>query len=87
MLNNSSFEAVIEEYQWAMEGMERPLELDVFFPKELLAFEYQGEHHYFDVYVLGDSWNQKQRDQEKRELCLQNGITLIDVPYWWNFES
>jgi hypothetical protein len=24
------------------------------------------------------------RDEEKRSLCDQYGITLIEVPYWWN---
>ncbi len=62
------------------------MELDIFLPKEQLAFEYQGEHHFHDVYHLGASWQQKQRDKEKRESCKENEITLIEVPYWWNKE-
>jgi hypothetical protein len=27
---------------------------------------------------------QHDRDAEKRAKCLRNGITLIEVPYWWN---
>lgn len=49
-----------------------------------IAFEYQGEQHYYDIYSLGNRWHQKQRDEEKRNLCLEKGITLIEVPYWWD---
>ncbi len=64
----------------------RSIELDLYLPKENLAFEYQGQHHFIDIYALGPKWYQKQRDEEKRVLCLDNNITLIDVPYWWDFE-
>jgi hypothetical protein len=60
------------------------MELDIFIPKEQLAFEYQGAHHYYDVYALGSGWNQQNRDKEKRETCKDKGITLIEIPYWWD---
>jgi hypothetical protein len=62
------------------------MELDIFLPKEQLAFEYQGEHHFHDIYHLGSSWQQRQKDEEKRKVCRENEITLIEVPYWWNKE-
>lgn len=60
------------------------MELDIFLPKEQLAFEYQGAHHYHDIYALGSGWNQQMRDKEKREKCKEKGITLIEIPYWWD---
>ena len=59
--------------------------MDIFLPNEQLAFEYQGEHHYHDLYSMGSLWRQqRQRDKEKKEICKQNGITLIEIPYWWD---
>ena len=59
--------------------------MDIFLPNEQLAFEYQGEQHYHDKYSMGSLWRQQiQRDKEKKELCKQNGITLIEIPYWWD---
>ena len=63
------------------------MRLDIFLPKELLAFEYQGEQHYHDVYALGNLWIQKEKDKEKRIACKENGITLIEIPYWWDFKK
>ena len=62
------------------------MELDIFLLKEKMAFEYQGEHHYLDNYRSGmvTVWQQRQRDEEKRKACEEKGITLIEVPYWWD---
>ncbi len=58
------------------------MELDIFFPSLSLAVEYQGEYHYRDSY-LSSSEAVKRRDQHKREYCAAYGITLIEIPYWW----
>src|SRR5690348_4099488 len=66
------------------ERSERWLELDVYVPKCNIAFEYQGQNHYFDIYSMGSKWSQRLRDTEKRGICQGRGITLIEVPYWWD---
>jgi hypothetical protein len=60
------------------------MELDIYLPKELLALEYQGQQHYYDIYSMGNLWMQKKRDEEKRKACKDNHITLIEIPYWWD---
>ena len=61
------------------------MQFDVFVPKYNLAFEYQGEQHYQDIYSVGNSWLISQRDNEKRIASISNNITLIEIPYWWDF--
>ena len=29
----------------------------------------------------------KERDFEKKKICLENGITLIEIPYWLDFDK
>eukprot|EP01125_Pyxidicula_operculata_P009166 TRINITY_DN3035_c0_g1_i1.p1 TRINITY_DN3035_c0_g1~~TRINITY_DN3035_c0_g1_i1.p1 ORF type:complete len:107 (-),score=22.63 TRINITY_DN3035_c0_g1_i1:27-347(-) len=60
------------------------IEFDVWIPSLNLAFEYQGEQHYFPITAFSantDAYNL--RDKEKDLLCLNNGITLVQIPYWW----
>lgn len=61
--------------------------MDIYLPKENLAFEYQGQGHFHDLYSLGHRWRQRNLDQNKRELCRREGITLIEVPFWWDFST
>lgn len=76
---------VQENYKYQRKR-ERPFELDVYLPRLKLAFEYQGEQHYVDIHTLGSKWHQKQRDQDKKEACKKHEITLIEIPYWWDFK-
>jgi len=61
------------------------LELDCYNPELNLALEYNGIQHYkFIPYFHRNHEhfiNQKYRDDLKRRLCKDNGITLIEVPY------
>lgn len=74
------------------------MELDVFVPDFNLAFEYQGffklkvkvqgEQHYSPIYHMStDHLQLVQRDEEKRNACENANITLIEVPYWWDFSK
>lgn len=57
------------------------IEFDVFIPTFSLAFEYQGFHHYGHTQYFGLPPN---REQFKRDVCDEAGITLIEVPFWWD---
>jgi hypothetical protein len=63
------------------------MQLDVYLPRERLAFEYQGEQHYYNIYPSGKLETQKEKDLEKRKSCQINGITLIEIPYWWDYQK
>jgi hypothetical protein len=61
------------------------LELDCYSDKLRLAVEYNGIQHYKYVPFFHKNkeafLNQKYRDYMKRQLCKENRITLIEVPY------
>jgi hypothetical protein len=63
-----------------------PLELDIYNKELNLAIEYNGSQHYvFNKMMHNNSkdrfQNQQYRDYIKRNLCKENGIDLIIVPY------
>lgn len=63
-----------------------PLELDCYYEKLKIAIEYQGPHHYklvkkFHKNGLESLKEVKEKDRIKKELCKQQGVRLICVPY------
>jgi len=63
----------------------RTVELDLYIPSLKLAFEYQGEQHYHQKHFGWTSlFDRQQKDQEKFKECQRQGITLIEIPYWWD---
>lgn len=82
---------IIEDFNHpdlAWEKIKYPIQLDIWVPEYNLALEYQGEHHYYDLHTAyGTGSTSKmffERDQEKKNMCLDKGITLVCIPYWWN---
>jgi len=58
------------------------LELDCYCKELNLAFEYQGRQHFEPVSFFGgaDSFeSQKIRDEHKREICKERGVTLVEI--------
>lgn len=62
----------------------RRMELDLYLPAQQIAFEFQGRQHYNPSYLFGSHSKQKQRDADKKAACERMGITLIEIPYWWD---
>jgi hypothetical protein len=61
------------------------VELDVYIPSLSLALEYQGGQHYISTFYQGATLCQRQNNtQLKQAFCKERGITLLEVPYWWN---
>ena len=58
--------------------------LDVFLPELGLAVEHQGEQHYRPIALFGgkDGFEKtRDRDIRKRELCVANEITVVDIRF------
>lgn len=63
------------------------MELDGYNDELKIGLEYNGEQHYhynpfFHKRNEENFIKQQQRDKLKKELCKQNNIYLIVVPYW-----
>jgi hypothetical protein len=69
----------------------RNLELDGYNHELKLAFEYNGAQHAQFVpkfhKTITDFEQQLQRDKEKRQLCLENNITLIEIPHTIKYDD
>jgi hypothetical protein len=46
-----------------------------------------GEQHYQSTTAFGSAWSRKNRDIVKKLACIKTGITVIDIPYWWDGTS
>lgn len=68
----------------------KPLRFDAFNESNKVAFEFNGEQHYYPVDFAGKGklWAQEQfkltleRDNSKKKYCKDHGIKLIIIPYW-----
>lgn len=55
------------------------MELDIYIPTLKLAFEINGIFHYEDIFNNGLLTIRQKLDEKKKQLCLSNGILLIEV--------
>lgn len=58
--------------------------LDIYIPNKKLGIEYQGEQHYRPVSIFGDEEAfayRQELDARKRELCVANGVKLLEWPF------
>lgn len=81
-------EAILELEKAEVVDSESPdqmrMTFDIFLPNLRLALEYQGAQHYADTAVFGPSQLYQERDSAKRLVCAQRGVTMVEVPYWWD---
>lgn len=70
---------------WLLSSMARKMELDGYCEPLGIAFEYNGHQHYREVKFFQSEKNtlekRKLDDARKAQLCFQNGVILITVPY------
>eukprot|EP01114_Cavostelium_apophysatum_P009868 TRINITY_DN23180_c0_g1_i1.p1 TRINITY_DN23180_c0_g1~~TRINITY_DN23180_c0_g1_i1.p1 ORF type:complete len:370 (+),score=65.36 TRINITY_DN23180_c0_g1_i1:1430-2539(+) len=60
-------------------------ELDIAIPSLKIAFEYQGVQHYTQSSTMFDPVAPRiARDKVKERLCEEAGITLVQIPFWWD---
>jgi hypothetical protein len=59
----------------------------IFIPGLSIAFEYQGEPHYFSTSTYGSANQRQESDQVKAQIAKGMGITLIHIPFWWDKSS
>lgn len=60
------------------------LELDIYLPALNLAFEYQGQQHFYPIKAWGGEKalkNIQERDARKAGICKQVGTKLIQISY------
>lgn len=58
--------------------------LDIYLPELALSLEHQGEQHFFPVEAFGGEIaleKTRERDQRKRALCKEYGVTVVDVRF------
>lgn len=67
--------------KWLISDKDRILELDGFNGNNI-AFEHDGEYHYFDVHSTGEDLERRKfLDNLKDKLCYENDVMLIRIPY------
>ena len=71
------------QFQYKPEWL-RPQSLDIFVPSIRVGIEYQGIEHYKATEFFGGEENflrRKKLDKNKKELCMENNIKLVEWPY------
>jgi len=71
-------------HQMKFNNSNYPMSFDIFVPSLSLAFEYNGIQHYRYTGFYGNAERQRSLDSEKRMICMQYGVTLIEIDYWWD---
>lgn len=80
-----------KKFTWLINNDGNQMHLDGYNKKLSLAFEYNGIQHYqYKSYFYKNKEEFEKRtrdDKRKKKLCKENGIILIIIPYWIDFEK
>jgi hypothetical protein len=75
-------EVTCKDLHWLTTSDNGCLSLDGYNDKLKLAFEYQGIGHYHDVFHNNRKYIlQRKNDEEKKQLCKNNGVNIIIIHY------
>ena len=85
------------KFQYTIQGNNREYDIDFYFERNghRIAVEYDGEQHYEPVRFGGipmeqakeNFERQKIRDKQLKELCQEQHIHLLNIPYWFKDEQ
>lgn len=60
----------------------RALPFDFYVPEYNLTIEFDGQHHYFDIWGTENFKRTQHHDKIKDQFCKDNGISMLRIPYW-----
>jgi hypothetical protein len=63
----------------------KALRFDFYIPDYNACIEVNGRHHYKDIRFDGVTYTLdiiQEHDRRKKQYCVDNGIVLIEIPYW-----
>jgi len=75
---------------WLINSKGNRMEFDGYCKELYVAFEYHGKQHYEEVKHFNKKTpleERKKYDEEKRNLCKENGICLIEIPFTLEFDK
>lgn len=89
-LNNNNIK-YLRQFTFSDCRFQNPLRFDFYLPDHNTVIEYQGEQHYYPV-KFNAEWNDQElqrqfqytqtRDDIKRNYCKEQGINMVEIPYW-----
>jgi len=84
---NSNAEVSYYDPKLIYSDTRRPFSLSVYVPEHKLGFDYFDDPNTPGQYSVGANYNFNFFNRSKKLVCDKVGITLIDVPSWWDKKS
>jgi len=84
---NSNVEITYYDALLLYSDTRRPFSISVYVPQHKLGFDYYVDPNTNGQYAVGANYNFNFFHNAKKLVCEKAGITLIDVPSWWDKKS